>query len=125
MSFSASGQLVDGRSFLLQLKKSLFFQYSLSKSFVAPSASVVPASSTSVSSTTLQEYCSFGLRRSFHNCLSVLVKEVQSLLAVLGVSVVPSGEVIIQVHLQISILGAALPQESVGKVALFGSAEKV
>ena len=44
----------------------------------------------------------------------------QSLLAVLGVLIVPGGEVILQVHLQISMLGAALPQESVGKVALFG-----
>ena len=55
-----------------------------------------------------------------HNFLDVLVEEVQSLLAVLGVSVVPGGELILQVHLQISMLGAALPQESLGKVALFG-----
>ena len=44
----------------------------------------------------------------------------QGLLAVLGVSVVPGGEFIMQVHFYISMLGAALPQESVGKVALFG-----
>ena len=29
-------------------------------------------------------------------------------------------EVILQVHFQISMLGAALPQESIGKVALLG-----
>ena len=55
-----------------------------------------------------------------HNCLAVLVEEVQSLLAVLGVLVVPGGEVILQVYLKISMFGAALPQESVGKIALFG-----
>ena len=50
----------------------------------------------------------------------MFVVEVHSLLAFLGVSVVPGGEVILQVHFQISMLGAALPQESVGKVVLFG-----
>ena len=60
------------------------------------------------------------MRCPLHNCLAVLFENVQSLLVVLGVSVVPSGEVILQFHLQISMLGAALPQESVGKVALFG-----
>ena len=46
--------------------------------------------------------------------------KVQSLLAVFGVLVVPGGEVILKVHLQVSMLGAALSQESVGKVSLFG-----
>ena len=40
----------------------------------------------------------------------ILVKEVQSLLAVLGVLVVPGGEVILQIHIQVSVLGAALYQ---------------
>ena len=73
-----------------------------------------------MSSTALHKFRSFGLRRPLHNCLDIIVEEIQSLLAVLGVSVSLSGEVILQVHLQISMLGAHLPQESVGKVALFG-----
>ena len=80
--------------------------YASSASFYA---SIVPASSASVSSTALHEHCSFGLRCTFHNCMAVLFEEVQSLLVVLGVSVVPGREVILQVHLQISMLGAALP----------------
>ena len=107
-------------SLLISIETFLIFPVLFVEKFVAPSTSVVPASSAPVSSTDLYKYRSFGLRRPLHNCLAVLVKEVQSLLAVLGVSVVPSGEVILQVHLQISMLGAALPQESVGKVALFG-----
>ena len=68
------------------------------KMFVAPSASVVPASSASMLSTALQKCRSFGLRRTLHNCIAVIFEEVQGLLAVLGVSVVPVGEVILQVH---------------------------
>ena len=73
-----------------------------------------------MSSTALHKFRSFGLRRPLHNCLAVLVEEVQCLLVVFWVLVVPSAEVILQVHLQISMLGGALCQESVGKVALFG-----
>ena len=105
---------------LIVINTFLIFPVLFVEIFVAPSASVVPASSTSVSSTALHKRRSFGLRRPFHSCIAVIVKEVQSLLRVLGVSVVPGGEVILQVHLQIFMLGAALPQESVGKVALFG-----
>ena len=42
------------------------------------------------------------------------------MLVVLVVSVVPGGEVILKVHLQVSLLGAAMSQESIGKVDLFG-----
>ena len=78
--------------------------------FIAPSASVPPASSESVASNALHECRSFGLLSPLHSCLDVLVKEVQSMLVVLGVSVVPGVEVILQVHFHISMLGAALPQ---------------
>ena len=70
--------------------------------------------------TALHECCYFRLRPPLQNCLAVFVEEVHSLLAVLGVSVSLGGEVILQVHLQVSMLGAALSQESVGKGALFG-----
>ena len=73
-----------------------------------------------MSSTALHKCCSFELRRPLHNCLAILVEDMQSLLSVLGVSIVPGGEVILQVHFQISMLGVALSQESVGKLALFG-----
>ena len=105
---------------LISIKTFLIFPVLFVEMFVSPSASVVPASSASVSSTALHKCRSFGLRRPLHNYLAVLVEEVQSMLEVLGVSVVPGGEVILQVHLQISMLGATLPQKSVGKVALFG-----
>ena len=100
-------------------EKFLIFPVLFLISFVAPSASAVPASSASMSSTALHKCRSFGPRHPLHNCLAILVEEMQSLLAVLGVSIVPGGQFILQVHLQISMLGADLPQESVGKVALF------
>ena len=107
-------------SLIISIKAFLIFPVFFVERFIAPSASVVPASSPSVASTALRECRSFRLRRPLHNCLYVLVKEVQSLLAVLGLLVFPSGEVILQVHLQFSMLVAALSQESVGNVALFG-----
>ena len=107
-------------SLLFAIKKFLIFPVLFVKRFVSPSSSVVTASSASVSSTALHKYRSFGICRPLHNFLAILVKEVQSLLEVLGVSVVPGSEVILQVHIQISILGAALPQKSVGKLVLFG-----
>ena len=107
-------------SLLIAVETFLLFPVLFIERFVDPSASVVPAYSTPFSSTALHECLYFGLRCPLYNCLAVLVEEVQSLLAVLGVLAVPGGEVILQVHLHISVLGAALPQESVGKVALFG-----
>ena len=73
-----------------------------------------------MASTALHKRCSFGLRCPLNNCIYVIVEEAQGILAVLGLSVVPGDEVILQVHFYISMLGAALPQESVGKVVLFG-----
>ena len=105
---------------LIVIETFLIFPLLFFERFIAPSTSVSPASSASVASTALHKCSSFGLRRTLHKCLDVLVEEVQSLLAVLGVLIVPGGEVILQVHFQISMLGAAQPQESVGKVALFG-----
>ena len=107
-------------SLLIAVETFLIFTVIFTESFVAPSASIVLASSASVSSTALHTCRSFGLHCHLHNCLAVIVEEVQILLVVLGVSVVPCGEVILQAQLQISTLGAALPQESVGKVALLG-----
>ena len=106
-------------SLLIVIKTFLIFLVLFFKRFVALSASVVPASSASMSSTALHKCRSFGLHLPLHNCLAILVKDMQILLAVLGVLIVLGGEVILQVHLQIYMLGAALPQESVGKVALF------
>ena len=106
-------------SLLIAIKTFLIFPVLFVEIFVAPSVSVVPASSAYVSSTALHKCRSFILRRPLHNCLAVLFKEVQIILAVLGVSIVTSREVILQVHLQIFMLGAALPQESVGKETLF------
>ena len=99
-------------SLLIEIKTFLIFPVLFVERFVAPSASDVPASSASVPSTALHKCHSFGLRRLLHNCLAVLVEEVQIMLAVLGVLVVPSCEVILQVHLQIYMLGAALPMDT-------------
>ena len=88
-------------SLFIAIKTFLIFPVLFVERFVAPSASVFPASSASVPSTALYECRSFKLRRLLHNCLDILVEEVQSLLAVLGVPVVPGDEVILRVHLQI------------------------
>ena len=85
-------------SLLLEIETFLIFPLLFVDSFIAPSASVSPASSASVESTSLHERCSFGLRCPLHNCLDVFVEEVQGLLAVLWVLVVPSGEVFLYVH---------------------------
>ena len=95
---------------LIAIETFLIFPVIFVKSFFSPSTSVAPASSAFVASTALHKCRSFGLRRTLHNCLAILVEEVQSLLAVLGVLVVPGGEVILQVHFQIYMLGTALPQ---------------
>ena len=86
-------------SLLIAVETFLIFSVLFNERFVAPSASVVPASSTSVSSTALHGCRYFGLRCPLKNCLDVIVEEVQSLLAVTGVSVVPGGEFILQVQL--------------------------
>ena len=83
-------------SLLLEIETLFIFPLLFVKRFISPSASIVPASSASVSSTALHERRSFGLRRPLHNCLDVLVKEVQGLLAVLGVLGFPSGEAFIE-----------------------------
>ena len=85
-------------SLLIAIKTFLIFPVLFVETFFAPSDSVVSASSTYVASTALHKRRSFGLHHPFHNCLAVFVEEVQGLLAVLGVSVVPDGEVILQVH---------------------------
>ena len=107
-------------SLFIVIKTFLIFPVIFFERFFAPSTSVVSASSASVASTALHECHSFELRHLLHKYLAVLVKEVQSLLEVLGVSVVPGGEVILQFHLQVSMLVASLSQESLGKVALLG-----
>ena len=107
-------------SLLIAIEKLLIFPLLFVERFIAPSTSVAYAFYASEASTALHKCRSFGLRCPFHNCLDVLVGEVQGLLSVLGVSVVSGGEVILQVHFYISMLGAVLPQKSVGKVAIFG-----
>ena len=82
-------------SFLIAIKTFLIFPVLSVERFLAPSASVVSASSASVASTALHKCLSFRLHHPLHNCLAVLVEEVQSLLEVLGVLVVPGGEVIL------------------------------
>ena len=107
-------------SLLIAVEPLIIFPVLFVERFIAPSTSIAPDSYASVTSTALHKYRSFGLHRPLHNCIAVLVEDVNSLLAVLRVLVVPGGKVILQVHFKISMLGTALPQESVGKVALFG-----
>ena len=104
----------------ISIETFLIFSVLFVERFIYPSTSVDPASSASVASTAVHKFRSFGLRRPLHNCLAVPVEEVQILLAVCRLSVVLAGELILQVNFHISMLGAALPQKSVGKVALFG-----
>ena len=76
----------------------LIFPVLFVESFIAPSASIIPASSAFVASTTLHERRSFEIRCPLYKGLAVIVEEVQGMLVVLGVSVVPGSEVILQVQ---------------------------
>ena len=76
---------------LISIKKFLIFPVLFVEMFFAPSESVVSAIYASVASPALHKYRSFELHRTLHNCLDVLVEEVQNLLAVLGLSVVTGG----------------------------------
>ena len=82
-------------SLLIAIKTLLIFPVLFVESFSLPYNSVVSASSASVSSTAFHECRSFGMHCPLHNFLAVLVEEVQNLLAVLGVSVVPGSKVIL------------------------------
>ena len=83
---------------IIAIETFLIFIVLFFERFIAPSTSIASASSAFVTSTALHKLRSFGLRRPLNSCLAVLVEEMQGLLAVLGVSVVTGGEVIIQVH---------------------------
>ena len=74
-------------SLILEIETFLIFPILFVERFIAPSASEA--------STALHKRRSFGLRHNLHNCLSVFVKGVQGLLAVLWVPVVLGGELIL------------------------------
>ena len=76
-------------SLLIAIESFLIFLVLSVESFIAPYASVAPAFYASVASTALHERRYFGIRLPLHNCLAVLVEEVQGLLAVIGVSFSP------------------------------------
>jgi hypothetical protein len=44
---------------------------------------------------------------------TVLVQDMQSLLAVLGIMIVSGGEIILHIHLEVAMLRYALPQECI------------
>jgi hypothetical protein len=44
----------------------------------------------------------------------------QRLLAVLRITIVSGGEVILQIHLEVSVLRSTLPKEGIGDVSLLG-----
>jgi hypothetical protein len=52
--------------------------------------------------------------------IAVLVKEIQSVLAVIGIMIVTGGEIVLEIHLEVSMLCSALSQERVGNITLFG-----
>ena len=83
---------------LIAIETLLIFPVLFFDRFISPSTSVALASSASVAATALHKCCSFGMHFPLYNCLDVLVEEVQILLVVIGESVVPGGEVILQVH---------------------------
>ena len=85
-------------SLLIAIETLLTFTVLFVERFIDPYASIAPAFSASVASTALHGRRSFGLRFPLHNFLDILAEEVQGMLVVLGVSVVPGGEVILQVH---------------------------
>ena len=85
-------------SLLIAIETFLIFTVIFVERFISPSTSVAPASSASVAFTALHTRRSFVLHRTLHNSLAVFVKEVQGLMVVLEESVVPVGEIILQVH---------------------------
>ena len=72
------------------------------------------------STTLLSKRRSLGLSRFGHNCLGVFVQEMEGLLTVLGVAIVACGEIILEIHLQIPVLGTTLSQEGIRDVTLLG-----
>ena len=80
---------------LIAIETLLIFPVIFVKKIIDPSTSVPPDSSASVAATALHECRSFGMRRPLHNCLAVFVKEVQGMLEVLWVPVVPGGEIVL------------------------------
>ena len=85
-------------SLLIAIDTLLIFPLLFVEGFIAPSTSVAPAYSASVSSTAFHERRYLGLRLPLHNRFSLFFNEVHGLLAVLWVPVVPGCEVILQVH---------------------------
>ena len=85
-------------SLLIVIETFLIFTVIFFESFISPSTSIASSSSASVASAALHERCYFVMCCPLHKFLDVLVKEVQALLAVRGVLVIPVGEVILQVH---------------------------
>jgi hypothetical protein len=57
-----------------------------------------------------------GAFRLYHlgdHSLAILVQQMQSLLAILGIAIVSCGKVILKIHFEISMLYSALLQESI------------
>jgi hypothetical protein len=93
---------------LLTLVTSLFLPVFLIKIIVVFSVSTSSATSTTSSSAPL---CKGGALRLGHfgnSSLAVLVQEVQSLLAVLGIMVVAGCEIILKIYLEVAMLISTL-----------------
>jgi hypothetical protein len=93
---------------LLTLVTSLVLPVFLIEIFITFSVTTPSAASTSPST----PFCKGGalILGHFDNIsLAVIVQEVQILLAVLGITVVDGGEIILKIHLEIAMLIPALP----------------
>jgi hypothetical protein len=69
---------------------------------------------STIDSTTL--LCKGGAVRLCHSCdhiFAILVEKMQSLLAVLGIMIVSSGEVILQIYLEVAVLRSTLTKEGI------------
>jgi hypothetical protein len=76
--------------------------------------SITISASTTTASTT--HLCEGGALRLYHSCkhsLAILVQKMQSLLAVLGITIVSGGEFILQIHLEVTGLRSTLTKEGI------------
>jgi hypothetical protein len=75
--------------------------------------------STTAPTTALTTMCKGGTLRLCHSCdhsFAILVQKMQSLMVVIGISIVSGGKVILKIHLEVTMLRSAFPQEGIRDV---------
>jgi hypothetical protein len=76
--------------------------------------SVAIADSVTTTSTAL--LCEGGALRMCHSCdhsFAILFRKMQSLLAVLGITIVSGGKIVLKIHLEVTVLRSTLTKEGI------------